>query len=99
MSEAAHEPVPPADPPAPPPPPAEPEKKDAALTEYLVLSKDADKDWWMVVGTLHARSAKSAITEHVKRVQATAGTFVATPSRSWQPVTLAIETQTKISLT
>ncbi len=98
MSEAAQE-APLA---AAPDPPAEPDPEPATAkqaTAYLVLSKDADKDWWIKVGSYTAASAKAAISAHVKANDAKAGTFVAVPERSWKPLTLLVETQTKIALT
>ena len=68
-------------------------------TSYLVLSKDADKDWWILVGSYVAASAKAAVSAHVKDKDAKAGTFVAVPERSWKPLTLAVETETKVKLT
>jgi hypothetical protein len=88
--------------PAPDPEPAaEPEEAPAKQeAERLVLSKDADKDWWIVVGTYRTASAKAAIAAAVKEKKATAGSFVAVPARSWQPLTLALEEQEpKITLT
>jgi hypothetical protein len=87
----------PADEPTPPPTPeAEPAAKQS--TVYLVLSKDADKDWWIVVSTYTAASSKAAIAAAVKDKDAKAGTFVAVPARSWQPLTLKVETATKVTL-
>lgn len=66
-------------------------------TSYVVLSKDAGK--WSEVGIYHAASQIAAVTAHIRETDAKAGTFVAIPSRSWHPTTLAVETQTKIKLT
>jgi hypothetical protein len=96
VSETAQEPLAS----VPDPPPAEPEPKAAKQdTAYLVLSKDADKDWWIAAGTYNAASSKAAVSAHVKAKGSTVGTFVAVPERSWHPLTLKVETQPKITLT
>ncbi len=79
--------------------PAEEPKAEKQDTAYLVLSKDDDKDWWILVGTYSATSSKAAVAAAVKAKGATAGTFVAVPKRSWQPLTLSVETATKVKLT
>ncbi len=72
-----------------------PEKQS---TDYFVFSKDADNDWWIAAGSYTAASAKAAVSTHVKEKDAKAGTFVAVPQRSWRPLTLAVETETKVKL-
>lgn len=79
------------------PPAQEPAAKQS--TSYVVLAKDADKDWWAAQGNYTAASAKAAVAAHVKAKDARAGTFIAVPERSWKPLTLAVETETKVKLT
>lgn len=48
-----------------------------------------------------ASSAEQAIRAHVAAVAAVderAGRYVAVPSRSWKPVTVAVETTTRVTL-
>lgn len=86
-------------------------KTSANLTEYVILTKLSTKDidltafspggsWstddiWAYVKTVKARSANEAVKQAVNE---TAGTFMAIPKRSWQPVKVTVETKTTIKL-
>ena len=69
------------------------------MTEYRVM-KQTEREDWEFVGQREAVSAKAAIqgvlngpsTEFERH-----GTFVAVPARSWQPVTVKVETALKFS--
>jgi hypothetical protein len=78
MSEQLEQPA------APPPAPPKP-KEEPAMTEYLMLKK-AGNDTWAMGPTITARGANAAIRKHVET--AGEGTYVAVPTRSWQPVTV-----------
>jgi hypothetical protein len=54
--------------------------------------------WFVEVGQINARSAQAAVAAHVKSnsIQA-GGTFVAIAARSFQPVEVGVETQTKLT--
>lgn len=80
-----------------PPPATTPNAEPATMTEYLVLV--GDRDLWKQVAAVRARSATAAIRDHIALSGATEGTYVAVPARSWQPVTVKVETQTKLVLT
>lgn len=79
------------------PEPTSPQKKPS-LTTYLVLGKDAARDIWVPVKTYDARSAREAIFAAAKEQKTETGTYVAVPARSWQPLTVKTETQTKLVL-
>jgi len=66
------------------------------VTEYLLLEKTKD-DAWTVAGKKEAASARAAIRAALAGENGTAGTFVAIPARSWQPVTVKVETALKLS--
>lgn len=74
------------------------------MTEYIILSRfgdDFDKDCWQAIGTVAARSAKSAIRERIDGVAQSSehygdGEYVAVPARSWQPVIVKTETKTAL---
>jgi hypothetical protein len=67
-----------------------------ALTNYIVLG--GQENGWQECGQHEAHSASAAIRAYAARAQK-AGTldhytdFVAVPARSWQPVTVKIETE------
>lgn len=87
----------PAQPSAPPPtavpdPPAE----AAAATEYLILAQDKT-GYWTEQKKIKARGSNAALREWLKGTTAVEGTYVAVPSRSWKPVTVSTETQTKLT--
>lgn len=74
-----------------------PQTKVAAATEYLILSKTTNS--WAEQTTVHASSAKAAVRGWLAGSTDPDGTYVAVPARSWQPVIVKTETQTKIILT
>lgn len=66
------------------------------MTDYLIL-KSVEGGTWEVVGSTEARSARSAIRSRVDgKAETQEGTYVAVPSRSWQPVKVAVETKTAL---
>lgn len=73
-------------------------------TEYLVLRKSTADHSWKESGRYEARSASSAIRQHLEGSPSVegnasdreAGTFVAVPSRSFAPVTVKVETKTAL---
>ena len=72
--------------------------KDQAATEYVILSKTGQS--WVEQATVTARSAKAAVREWLDQgADKPEGVYVAVPARSWQPITVKTETQTKIKLT
>lgn len=50
---------------------------------------------WVFRGGLKARSAEEALRRYSGIGE---GTYVAVPARSWKPVTVTVETQTKVVL-
>lgn len=56
--------------------------------------------YWVECEQIVARSAQEAIRSYVKAngVADKGGTFFAVPARSWNPVKVAVETQTKLTL-
>lgn len=74
------------------------------MTEYIVLEKIGEA--WSPCGPVSAPSARSAIramvhstTPHEERVDGEgirSGEFVAVPVRSWDPVTVSVETKTSL---
>lgn len=67
------------------------------MTNYTILLKEGEA--WKVVGTKEAASAKAAIRAQLngKAAGMSTGTFVAVPSRSWEPVTVKVEQALKFS--
>ena len=70
------------------------------MTDYLIL-RSVQGGTWEVIGSMEARSARSAIRERIDGAgqsseHAGEGTYVAVPSRSWQPVKVAVETKTAL---
>lgn len=73
-----------------------------ALTEYIILAKDPDKNWWIQVGEQSAHSAPAAVIAEAKHALKTGKGFnramVAVPARSWQPVEVEMEVEERIKL-
>ena len=67
------------------------------MTDYVILSQREDEAW-EIVGAMSARSASSALRERLDGPGQSseyrgAGVYVAVPERSWQPLTVSIETR------
>jgi hypothetical protein len=88
-----------------PPPPAEatpkrtekePPKASKAKndTSYVILEAGRDGSW-IVISNVTASSAKAAVG-HALGGEPAAGMYVAVPERSWQPITVKVETQTVV---
>lgn len=89
----------------PKPKPAKP-KTTAEPTEYVVLRRlerdtrledGFDGEDWLFVAVIGARSANEAIRKTVGE-DTKPGTYVACPARSWKPVTVRAEVQTRLKL-
>lgn len=68
-------------------------------TEYVILERIEDQlpdsnPRWAEAGTEQARDATQAIKQHLAGKSEIDSTFVATPARSWKPVSV----KTKIAL-
>ena len=79
--------------------------KDRAKTSYAVLratgvnSSDGPGDRvraWETIAEVEAANAQDAIRQAAKGAE---GVYVAVPARSWQPVTVKVETRTVVKLT
>ena len=74
------------------------------MTEYIVFRRSTEDSKWQETAKYEARSADSAIRQHLEGKpsvdgNATAregGVFVAVPARSWKPVTVKVETKTAL---
>lgn len=57
--------------------------------------------YWVECDQIAARSAQEAIRSYAKDngIGDKGGTFIAVPDRSWRAVKVAVETQTKLTLT
>jgi hypothetical protein len=77
------------------------EKKKAKATEYhvlkLVTSSGANEQWTIHARNVEAQGAQAAIRKSVTASDQ-AQTFVAVPSRSFQPITVTVETKTQLVL-
>lgn len=69
----------------------EPDKRDG--TDYFVLEQDGDH--WARIGQAIAKDAADAIRATCNDEP---GTYLAIPSRSWKPITVRVETVTRIKL-
>lgn len=67
-------------------------------TRYVVLKHAVDLDAWEVVDNCEASSARAAIKLYVEASGDTSGTFIAVQARIWSPLSLNVETQTRIVL-
>lgn len=85
-------------------PPGAPTHAQAKKTSggYVVLAQESpsiENPRWKVVATIPAaKSANEAIKTHASQGVGTAGTFVAVPARSWQPVTTVPTVVTTVSV-
>jgi hypothetical protein len=73
------------------------------MTEYIVLATTDPEQpelGYNRVGQFEARDARSAVAAYVKQnSKASGGTYIAVPTRSFKPITVATETQTKLVFT
>lgn len=73
----------------------------AEPTTYVVL-REVDiapgERAWMHADSIEASSAEAAIRKSAARADKPEGTYVATPTRSFQPLTVKAQTQTVITL-
>lgn len=60
-------------------------------TRYVVLEHNDEKQSWSEVAVVSARSALAALRDAVAGDGSVDGTFVAVPSRSWNPVAVRAE--------
>lgn len=80
-------------------------------TKYVVLEQREAKSieeasemranlYWIECDQISARSAHDAIRTYAKAngIADKGGTFFAVPARSWNPVKVAVETQTRLTL-
>ena len=75
-------------------------------TEYVILEQavyaagdgEANDNGFVVRGQVGARSAQDAVRIWATDRAPKGGTFYAVPARSWKPITVAVETQTKLKL-
>lgn len=59
------------------------------MTEYVVLHRNANQpSMWTVIEKVTATNASAAIRDVARATDAPDGTFVAIPTRSWQPTRL-----------
>lgn len=67
------------------------------MTTYIVLSQDEEQEnVWHQVADVDARSAVAAIRSLIDSEGE--GVYVATPLRSWSPVTVRVEQVTKVRM-
>lgn len=66
------------------------------MTEYVLLCKNDDEVGWMEVRRVQARSATAAIREVAAEYSPPSPAWVATPARSFRPVTVKVETKTAL---
>jgi hypothetical protein len=67
-------------------------------TEYVILrlrDESAGPGVWAESGQSHGSSARAAL--HALASELGAGTYIAVPARSWQPLTVEVETRVRIS--
>ena len=80
--------------------PATPAEKNTG-TEYIVLRKSPQVNTWAEHAKTNARSAEAAIRDTVSANETDsggAGTYVAIPARSWNPVAANVQTVTTLKL-
>ena len=81
-----------------PTPPTAPEKPKTPPTKYVVLEQHVNnsEQFWTASGIYEARSARAAVAMHVANTAVEGGTFIAVPARSWEPIVVKTETQTRL---
>lgn len=66
------------------------------MTAYVVLRRN-EAGYWSKVGEGTARSARVAVQQAVD-AELEQGEYVAVPARSWRPVSVTVQTETKIRI-
>jgi len=80
------------------PPPAEPAEAKSSAREYVVLKQAAKGGPWAEVKRVEATGADAAIRSLGQDGLEDGVTYVAVPSRSWNPVKVEVKTTTTISV-
>jgi hypothetical protein len=68
-----------------------------ADTTYIVLRRD-DSGYWTEISPVTASNPEAAIRKAVQTLNPADGSYVATPQRSWRPLTVTATTQTILKL-
>lgn len=68
--------------------------KESRTTEYVVLKKAGGSSTWAEFKRVEAASARAAVHAVVKDP----GEYLAVPSRSWNPMTVKVETKTELKI-
>ena len=70
------------------------------MTKYHVLSVSSEGALSLVGKDVAANSAEAAVRAYALKINtvSASGMYVAIPVRSWKPVTVAVETQTRIRI-
>jgi hypothetical protein len=69
------------------------------VTNYVILHRSAEGGDWTESGAVEARSAAHAIQVYATGDGTARGQFVAIPSRTWTPRTVAVETRHTVKVT
>ncbi|HVS85640.1 MAG TPA: hypothetical protein VHD91_08405 [Gaiellaceae bacterium] len=71
-----------------------------AETEYVILRQpDPADDYVLVAEGILGHSAEHVLRQHASKPEVdVAGTFVAIPTRSWRPQTIAVETTRTVKI-
>lgn len=89
-----------------PTPPAHAKNTARSKTEYVVLkrSNSGTSMWEIASKSVTANNSDQAVRAHAETIAADqtthdgAGTYIAIPARSWQPVTVKIDTKTVLTI-
>jgi hypothetical protein len=76
----------------------ESKKKTTKATEYHIFKLDGSGLWEGPKATVMGTTGKAAVAAYLKTAEEE-GTYVPVPTRSWNPITVEVETQTKLKLT
>lgn len=71
------------------------------MTGYVIFKREAANEtdgigWWAEPGVVEASSAEQAIRKHAKTHGA--GTYIAITERAYKPVTVQVETVTRVKV-
>lgn len=68
------------------------------MTEYVVFENNGDGQGWTEYGRAKASGTRAAIRAALNGDKAHNGSYVAVPTRSWQPVKATTRVQTTVVL-
>ena len=67
------------------------------MTTYVILQRVGTPENWTLIGRADGASGRAAVAAFTNGGTEIEGEYIATPARSWKPVTVKVERTVKIA--